>query len=346
MKKRILKVGVLITTTAQGSTVLTLADWAKRIDPKGNVPNIVEMLAQKNEILEDMLWKEGNLPTGHRSTMRTGLPDAYFRKLNMGTPSSKSTTVTVDSTCGMLEARGQIDEKLVMLNGNSAAFRLSENAAFLESMNQTMASTVIYGDTDVDPEKFLGLAPRFSDIGSGAPANAMNIIDAGGTGSDNTSIYFVSWGEKTAHGIFPKGSQAGIRHQDLGVGDAFDAAGNRFRAFMDLWQWDCGLVVDDWRYVSRICNIDVSDIRTSVDSMKALLLNLIDAEERLQDLNSGRTAIYCNRTVRAALRKAIVEKVAGSTLTEEAVGGKRVTMWNGIPIRIVDKLLLTEARVI
>lgn len=30
-----------------GSTVLTLADWAKRLDPDGKVPAIVEMLSQK-----------------------------------------------------------------------------------------------------------------------------------------------------------------------------------------------------------------------------------------------------------------------------------------------------------
>ena len=339
----VLMAGAVLTTDAAGSTALTLADWAKRLDPDGNVPRVVEMLAQKNEILDDMLFVEGNLPTGHRTTVRTGLPAVAWRKLNYGVPQSKSTTVTVDDTCGMLEARGQVDCKLAKLNGNTAAFRLSENSAFMEAMNQEMASTMFYNDTDINPERPLGLAPRFSDIGAGAPANAMNIIDAGGVGSDNTSICFVAWGSETVHGIFPKGSKAGINHQDLGEGDAFDADGNRFRAYMDLWQWDTGLCVRDWRYVSRICNIDVPLIRTDIASMKALLLNLIDAEERIQDLNTGRVAIYCNRTIRAALRKAIVEKIAASTLTEETVGGKRVTMWNGIPIRICDKLLLTEA---
>ncbi|WP_173200945.1 major capsid protein [Geobacter sp. SVR] len=335
----------ILTTAAAGATALTLADWAKRLDPNGNVPKVVEMLSQKNEILDDMLFVEGNLPTGHRSTIRTGLPDVAWRKLNYGVPQSKSQTVTVDDNCGMLEARGQVDCKLASLNGNSAAFRLSENSAFLEAMNQEMANTVIYGDTDVDPEKFLGLIPRFSDIGAGAPANAMNIIDGGGTGSDNTSILIVAWGEDTCHGIFPKGSKAGIVHQDLGEGDAFDAAGNRFRALMDLWQWDCGLVLRDWRYVSRICNIDVPSIRTDVTAMKLLLRNLVDAEERIQDMNTGKVAIYCNRTVRAALRNAIIEKISNN-LTNETVAGKRVTMWNGIPVRCVDKLLLTEARVV
>lgn len=347
MKKlHLIMAAAVLTTDATGATALTLADWAKRLDPDGNVPKVVEMLQQKNEILDDMLFVEGNLPTGHRSTIRTGLPSVAWRKLNYGVPQSKSTTVTVDDTCGMLEARGQVDVDLAALNGNAAAFRLSENSAFLEAMNQEMASTLFYNDTDVYPERPLGLAPRFSDIGAGAPANAINIVDGGGIGSDNTSIWFIAWGAETVHGIFPKGSKAGVEHKDLGEGDAFDADGNRFRALMDQWKWKNGLCVRDWRYVSRICNIDVSDVRTDITAIKNLLTLMIDAEERIQDMNTGRVAIYCNRTIRAALRKAIVEKIAASTLTEETVGGKRVTMWNGIPVRICDKLLLTEARVI
>jgi len=55
------------------SNALTLIDFAKRIDPDGKTPKIVELLAQTNEILDDMKFMEGNLPTGHRITVRTGL---------------------------------------------------------------------------------------------------------------------------------------------------------------------------------------------------------------------------------------------------------------------------------
>ena len=34
---------------------LTLAEWAKRIDPKGKVDKTVELLSQTNEILTDMM---------------------------------------------------------------------------------------------------------------------------------------------------------------------------------------------------------------------------------------------------------------------------------------------------
>ena len=83
-----------------GNTVLTLTDWAKRLDPNGAVASTVELLAQTNEVLQDMLWMEGNLPTGERVVIRTGLPGVYWRALNQGIPSSKSTTAQVTDDCG------------------------------------------------------------------------------------------------------------------------------------------------------------------------------------------------------------------------------------------------------
>ena len=153
---------------------LTLADWAKRSDPDGRIPIIAELLSQSNEILEDCVFKEGNLPTGERVVVRTGLPAVYWRALNQGIPSSKSTTAQVDEAAGILEARSEVDKDLAMLNGNTAQFRLSEDTAFLEAMNQTQATTLFYGNPAVDPKTFLGLAPRYSDIGAGAtlPGNA------------------------------------------------------------------------------------------------------------------------------------------------------------------------------
>lgn len=196
-------------------TKLTLADWAKRIDPGGKVDKIVEMLNETNEILDDMVWLEGNLPTGHRTTIRTGLPSATWRKLNYGVQPSKSTTIQVDDTCGMLEAYAEVDKKLADLNGNTAEFRLSEDRAFIEAMNQEFADILIYGDTDTNPEKFLGLAPRYSDILAGTSYGKNNVLNAGGSGDDTSSIWLVVWGPNTVHGIFPKGSKAGIETQEF-----------------------------------------------------------------------------------------------------------------------------------
>ena len=175
---------------------LTLADWAKRTDPDGRIPIIAELLSQSNEVLEDCVFKEGNLPTGERVVIRTGLPGVYWRALNQGIPSTKSTTAQVDEAAGILEARSEVDKDLAMLNGNTAQFRLSEDSAFLEAMNQTQATTMFYGNPGTDPKQYLGLAPRYSSLSA---TNAQNILSAGGSGSDNTSVYLVVWGDNTVY---------------------------------------------------------------------------------------------------------------------------------------------------
>lgn len=327
---------------------VTLLDVAKTFDPDGKAAAIAELLSQENEMLMDMPWKEGNLPTGHRVTVRTGLPDVVFRKLNAGVPSSKATTAQVDEACGILEARSEIDVDLADLNGNTSAFRMSQAKAFIESMNQTMQRQVIYGDVGTTPEAFLGLAPRFNDVPttSNGAENNVNVIDAGGTGTDNTSIWLIGWGENSVHGIYPKGSQAGLKHDDLGVQDAFDTSGNRFRAYTDRYQWKCGIAVPDWRYVVRIANVDVSDLTKNAGSGADLIDLMTQALEKIHSLTGVTPAFYCNRTIRGFLRRQTVSKVAASTLEYDMVGGKPALRFAEVPIRRVDALLNSEARVV
>lgn len=326
---------------------VTLLDVARSMDPDGSTSAIAELLSQENEMLMDMPWYEGNLPTGHRTTVRTGLPDTYFRKLNAGIPSSKATTAQVDEACGILEARSEIDKDLAMLNGNTSGFRLSQAKAFLESMNQRMQTQVIYGDR-LTPEAFVGLAPRFDDVPTtvGGAANKVNVLDAGGTGTDNTSIWLIGWGQNSVHGIYPKGSQAGLVHNDLGEGDAFDSNNNRFRAYMDQYQWKCGIAVPDWRYIVRICNIDVSDLTKNASAGADLIDLMTQAQELIHSLTGVTPAYYCNRTIRSFLRRQTVNKVANSTLMYDEVDGKPALMFGEVPVRRTDALLNSEARVI
>jgi len=326
----------------------TLFDVAKRMDPDGKAAQISETLSQDNEVLDDMPWYEGNLPTGHRVTVRTGLPVAAWRKLNQGVPRSKSTTAQIDESTAMLEAWSDVDKDLAELNGLESSFRMSEAKAFIESMNQKMASTLFYGNSVTEPESFLGLAPRFDDVPttSGGAENKDNVIDAGGTGTDNTSIWLVGWGEQSIHGIYPKGSVAGLKHEDLGLDTVHDASGNPYRAYREHYQWKCGIAVKDWRYVVRIANIDVSDLAGTAASGAKIITQMTRALERIHSLNGVRPVFYMNRTIRSILRQQQVEAVKNATLTVEELYGKRVLMASEVPIRRTDALLNNEARVI
>lgn len=328
-----------------GANVLTLADWAKRLDPDGKTPNIVELLGQTNEILTDMLWKEGNLPTGERTTVRTGLPTVAWRLLNQGVTPSKSTTAQIDEGCGMLEAWSEVDKKLADLSNNTNEFRLSEGMAFIEAMNQEMAQTLFYGNSGTAPEEFLGLSTRYSDP---AATNGSNVIDAGGSGSDNTSIWLVGWGANSVFGVFPKGSKAGIGHDNYGevtVEVTAGVAGNRMRAYQERWTWDAGIALKDWRYVCRIGSIDVSNL-VGVSSAADIIEYMIKAMYRIPNLKSVRPVFYMNRTcieMLDILRRNDV--ISGGQLSYTNVDGVFEYAFRGIPIRLCDAILETESLV-
>ena len=332
------------------TTNLTLADWAKRTDPDGRVPVVAELLSQTNEILDDAVFKEGNLPTGERVVIRTGLPTVYWRALNQGIPSTKSTTAQVDEACGMLEARSEVDKDLAMLNGNTAQFRLSEDTAFLEAMNQTQATTMFYGNPATEPKSFLGLAGRYSTLTGTIGAN---VITAGGTGSDNTSVFLVCWGDNTVYCPFPKGSKAGLIHEDLGEQTVYDSS-NRMQAYATRYQWKNGLVVKDWRYVVRIPNIDVSDLigQTGTQASTAatnLIKLMARAIYRIPNMTMGRCAFYMNRTVHSGMALAALDKSSAvlninQGLTQFGQPHSWLTFL-GVPLRKVDSLINSEALV-
>ncbi len=325
------------------ASLVSLADWAKRLDPDGKIAAIGELLSQQNEILTDMPFVQGNLPTGHRTTVRTGLPTPTWRLLNKGVAAGKSTTAQIDEACGMLEARGQVDKALAELNGNTGEFRMSEANAHLEGMNQEMASTLFYGNSGTAPEEFTGLAPRYSDLSG--PANAQNIVSGSGAGSDNSSIWLIVWGPLTVHGIFPKGSVAGLQHEDLGLQDAFDADNNRFRAYMDRWEWKCGIALRDWRYAVRICNIDISNL-VAKSSAADLTELMIKAIHRIPNLKMGKPVFYMNRTCFQMLDiQRRDDVIAGGGLRYENVDGAMTPTFRGIPVRKVDALVENEATV-
>ena len=331
------------------TTNLTLADWAKRTDPDGRVPVVAELLSQTNEILDDAVFKEGNLPTGERVVIRTGLPTVYWRALNQGIPSTKSTTAQVDEACGMLEARSEVDKDLAMLNGNTAQFRLSEDTAFLEAMNQTQAQTLFYGNPTTEPKSFLGLAGRYSTL---TGTIGTNVLDAGGsTATSQSSIFLVCWGDNTVYCPFPKGSKAGLIHEDLGEQTVYDSS-NRMQAYATRYQWKNGLVVKDWRYVVRIPNIDVSDLIGQTGTQAAgVATNIIKlmarAIYRIPNMTMGRCAFYMNRTVHSGMALAALDKSSAvlninQGLTQFGQPNSWLTFL-GVPLRKVDSLVNTES---
>ena len=324
----------------------TLADLAKVTDPDGSIADVIEILNQTNEILEDMTWLEGNLTTGHRTSMRSGLPSPTFRKMYGFVQPTKSRAVQVTDNCGMMEDYSQVDKALVDMAGNPAAFRLQEDRPHIEGMNQTLATKLFYGDESTAPEEFTGLAPRFNSLSA---ENGDNIISGGGSGSDNGSIWLICWSPNTCHGIIPKGSKAGVQQRDLGEVTVQDAAGSTsglMQAYRTHYRWDVGLSVRDWRYIVRIANIDRSDLAADLSGSSADLNDLMhQAVTEIPNTSVGRCAWYMDKSMLSMLRRQTSNGVKNSTLSMDMVGGTMQTSWGGYPIRRVDALKTNEATI-
>lgn len=323
----------------------TLLDVVKSMNPDGSIADVAEILNETNEILDDMVMKEGNLHTGHRGVIRSGLPAPTWRKLYGGVQPTKSSRVQVTDACGMLEAYAEVDKVLADMSGNPAAFRLSEDRAHIEGMSQELASTLFYGDEATEPEAFTGFAPRFN---SQSAENGVNILTDAATpdGTDNTSIWLVVWGDNV-HGIYPKGSMAGLSMKDLGEQTIGTPTDGYYQGYRTHYKWDMGLHVKDWRYVVRI-NIDQEDLTKGAASGPDLLDLFAQAVELIPNINAGRPVFYCNRTVRGFLRRQIMNKTANSTLSIEQITRPngalvRVPMFDGIPVRRCDAILNTES---
>lgn len=327
---------------------LTLLDIQKRINSDGTLAQIVELLQRKKPIFEDVPFVEANDVTSHLVTTRTSLPTGQHRRFNQGVRPSKSTTEQGREPIAMIRDFSEPDASLVDLSGNAEQKRAQEDAAFMEGIMQTVATTMFYGNHTLENEKIDGLATRYGLISAGGE-EANNIIDAGGSGSDNASMFLVGWGMGGCYGIYPKGHPSGLQHKDWGrvIAERDDGRLEVYRSQFDM---SYGLVVEDWRNVGRIANIDVSDLAaagTSGYSGADLINDMID----LVNLPHGgvgnglKYCIYAPKVVKTALDK-LARSDTNMNLTIDRVEGKPVTTFYGVPVKEENSLLSTEARVV
>ncbi len=331
-------------TTALTSTYLTLLDYAKREAPGGGIDQIIEVLAASNPIVADANVMEGNLPTGHRSTQRTTQPTGTWRLLNYGVAAEKSTTKQVTDNCGILEAYSKLDVDVASLNGNEPAFRASEDNAFIAGMNSTVATALFYGNQGLDPEQMHGLSPRYA-LTTGEYGS--QIINGGGSGSDNTSVWVVTWGPQTCSLIYPKGSKAGLTAEDMGKQLVTDSNSLMYTAYVTKFQWKLGLCLRDYRYVIRIANIDYSDLTVDATAGADLMDKLVDAYYARPSIDLGnmaKTFIYCNKTIAKFLHKQAQNK-SNVNLTIDSPAGKPIVSFLDAPIRVCDNITVAEATI-
>lgn len=313
---------------------LTLVELAKRTHNK-ELLTIAEVMNEDNEIFDDAVWIESNDLTSHVFTQRTSLPTGSWRNVNEGVSEEASSTKQVRETIGLLEGFSKVDCFLVDNAPNPTQFRTDEDMAFVEGMTQNLVEKLFYGNEATDPEQITGLSVR-SAYDSTSDAN---VWDAGGSGSDTTSIYVVQWGPRKVHLVYPRGSASmGIKRNDLGKQIAYDTSYNPYMAYWSNFQCSVGLVIHDDRCVQRIANIE------STGSS-----NIFDEDLLIQALNHmpGRGAgavIYMNETIMSQMDIRAKDKSNVNWQPGEAFG-KPITYFLGHPVRKVDQIVITETAI-
>lgn len=326
-----------------GANYLTLADRFKRTENGKIAAEIIEMMTETNELLQDANALQCNDGSNHITTIRTGLPSAVFRNLYGYVPSSKSTTEQVKDVTGMLETYSIVDVDLVDKSENPKLFRLSESSAFIEAMNQKLQETVFYGNIKDNAAAFDGLAVRYGKKSTDAKKIGSNIIDAGGTGSDNTSIWMITWGDLHTSLLYPQGSQAGVQHKDDGVLTETSSTGGKRKVYQDHFKMDVGLSVRDWRSTCRIANISVGNLGTASAANLENLLNKAYYKVR-RFAKTGKTCIYCNSTVLMYFEAQLKEKTNVNFTMKEYLD-ENILHYKNIPIRECEQITCTEATV-
>lgn len=338
----------------------TYSEWALRHDKDGRVSTLVDLLSQKNGILDDCLTVECQSGNAFEYTQVTKLPTATRRIYNQGVARTQAGVVKQVATCMQYADWSFFDADLAELGGNLQELRYQEDALHMEGLSQLVASDLFYANRATDPTQFTGFANIYNTVSTATSNIAKNVIDCGGTGSTNTSMWLVTWGPRQIHTIFPKGTTAGMIHKDFGLLPASDSNSNEYPGYRTWLAWKIGLAIHDWRYCVRACNIDVTLLGgvSAANIINTLVIMtqrtptqpagvgpVQDATNSIDKMVMGRSAIYCNRTVATYLDLQAMNKT-NVLLKMEEWNGESVTTFRGIPIRIVDAIVNTEARVV
>ena len=341
----------------------TLLDLTSRLDGAMEIMELAEMLSQCNDFWSYLPVKEANEIGGHEFSFRTSLPAGFWRSINQGTPYSKSTSAKTRLGVGVLEDWSQVDMLLAEAAGDIEKFRYSEMIAFMEGMSQTMVQGAFYGNSTVAPASLNGLSTFYNTVSLGNAQNAANVIDGGGTGSSNLSIWLNCYSPRSLYAVYPRGSKAGLTVEDLGKEQrGYDALGNPFMAYTFWFRHMMAIIPEDWRYCSRLANIDVTNAGLAgpnAADLFALMAEQVLLPPLLGRKESGITmtdapseaglgvkaVFHMNRTGR---HWADIQGMRGRnvllSVTDSA--GVVTETFRGIPITVIDQLLVNEARVV
>ena len=340
---------------------LSLMDLHRSYGENSMEYQISELLSISTPLIADLQWTQATDTNVHKASVRDSLPTVSYGQFNKGTSASKTTRKIVLENMGWLEGLNETDRKLLDHTPNPERVRFDQERGFFEAFGQKAETDFFYGSLTANPLGFKGLSPRYNtvtgDIGK-------YVVSAGGTGTDNASIWIINHGTDSTQGIYPKGEKSGLQVDNWGDYTVKDSQNRSMRVAGTFFKWWLGLTVGDYRNNVRIANIDVSDVRADPTGASVNLVKfIIDAVNRIPVPPAGfapvtiqgykesvkpaarKTMIYMPRAIYTMLEVQANNKTVNGLMMGQAFG-QAYPMIRGIPIRMSDSLLLNEAQVV
>lgn len=326
----------------------SLANVLSTVDPNGEILNIASVLDEKSDFAKILPMFPTNMQTHNICGDDTSLPTPTLRLANEGVAAAVGTSKQIIDAPVTMESHIEIDYKILQEARDKTAYVKRQISMHMSGHLHSAVDYFINGDFSTNPREFNGLAVRYNTLPT-TPYDITDpyhtVIDGGGAGADNSSIYLVAFGEGKVHGIYPQGSKAGLQLIDRGSAKIITAIGSGFYGMAYQLVWDLGLVINDRRCVARICNIDASDLKRDASSGA----NLIDLfTEAKNNLEAGGAKVYAftSRQVADYFESQVDNKANAHVIYgQDNFLNKTLPMVKGIPILAHDKIGIAEALV-
>lgn len=307
----------------------TLVEIAKRTDPKGNTAELINLLAEKNPMLEEAYYVEANDINSHELTQIITEPSPDFGRINKDIPFSSARTRQVVEPIGYIPDAFQIDDRLLEKAGNASKYMADEAMVHVQALGKSAHAALLYGNRATNPDAINGFMTRYNAL-----SMTDNVINAGGSGADVASALVVKWGRDGAYLAYPK--EFGKFLKETGpdrVWVSDGAGGGRWVEIM-TWGVSLGLCIAKPKNVQRICNIETSGSSNIFDPD-----DLVEALDRLD--NTDGAVIYVPRKIYTQMNINLMNKT-NTAYTRDEEWGRPVLHFMGVPVKVCDQMLTTE----
>lgn len=325
----------------------TLVERAKLAGPKGvRVGKIIDVMDKMGveDFMRDVPYFQANQGLRHRVIRTASRPTSTRRNFYQGVGETIQATQVVYEPVILFEQRSSIDEDELDTIENPKEARRQQIRGHLAGIQEDFVTACFTDDRTSGSEYINGFQTRLDTLSyPGHTTETLPYVwDNGGSGSYTCSAYIVEWGPQASHAIYPsgnavRGSQFGIIYRNKGKEQKADSdnTANTFYAYVDQFKKWAGLVCNDARKVTRICNI-ARDRTNQYSFNEDVLIEALNHGH----FNKAASRIYMNPYIKTQVDIRAKDKSNVRWDTRD-VFGKPITTFLGMPIRVLDETILT-----